>query len=455
MAVALCMSVREHLRPTLRLALPVAASQVSDMLMLLVDNVMVGGLGTVALASTTFATNISIVAMLFAIGFTVAITPLAGAAVGRRDMAEVARHVKAGSVVSLGVAIVLVTCLLMATPFLSHFGVPSDVATTARPFYIWLVLSFLPRVVYGIFKQTAEALSNTRVAMIVAVSSNVLNLLFNWMFIYGNLGMPAMGVGGSGFATFLSRLLMAVVIWMIFRRSAFFAPVRQALADSAHQTLRALRPSLVAAFRTGLPIAGQIILEVSAFAMGALMMGWLGAIPLAAHQVAIGLASLTFMVALGLSSAATIRVSQFHGKGDREGVKAAGYAAMLLVLGYNVITATFFLTLRAWLPMIYVREAEVIALASHLLIYAGLFQVFDGMQTVGLGILRGMNDVRIPTMIAWIAYGVVALPLSYICAFPAGLGPVGIWIGFLVGLAVAAGLYARRVMRLSSGSYAG
>lgn len=438
------MLLREHIRPTLRLALPVAASQVSDMLTLLVDNIMVGKLGTVPLAATTFASSISIVVMLFAIGFTVAITPLAGAAYGRRDMAEVARHVKAGAIVSLSVAILLVAALLFLTPHLSLFGAPADVALVARPFYVWLVLSFLPRVVFGIFKQTAEAMSNTRVALIVAVAANILNLGFNWLFIYGNLGMPRMGVEGSGFATFLARALMAIIIWLIFLRSPFFVRLRSALRTSSLDGAR-LREALRSAFFTGLPIAGQIILEVMAFAAGAVMMGWLGAVPLAAHQIAIGLASLTFMVALGLSSAATIRISQLHGKGDREGVKAAGYAAMVLVLGYNVITATLFLTLRHQLPYLYVSDPEVIALAAQLLIFAGLFQIFDGMQTVVLGVLRGVNDVRVPTIIASIAYGLVALPVSYICAFPLGLGAPGIWIGYLAGLGVAAGLYMKRV----------
>jgi len=446
MAVDLWMVFREHIRPTLRLAIPIAASQVSDMLTLLVDNIMVGKLGTVPLAATTFASSISVVVMLFAIGFTVAITPLAGAAFGRRDMAEVARHVKAGAIVSLTVAVILVAGLLCLAPYLSIFGAPPDVALVARPFYFWLVLSFLPRVIFGIFKQTAEAMSNTRVALIVAVLANVLNLAFNWMFIYGNLGMPQMGVEGSGFATFLARSLMAVFIWLIFIRSPFFLRLRSALRTSSLDGAR-LRESLRRAFFTGLPIAGQIILEVMAFAAGAVMMGWLGAVPLAAHQIAIGLASLTFMVALGLSSAATIRISQLHGKGDREGVKAAGYAAMVLVLVYNVITATLFLTLRHELPYVYVNDPAVIALAAQLLIYAGLFQIFDGMQTVGLGILRGVNDVRIPTIIATIAYGLVALPVSYICAFPLGFGAPGVWIGYLVGLAVAAGLYGRRALR--------
>lgn len=438
------MLLREHIRPTLRLALPVAASQVSDMLTLLVDNIMVGKLGTVPLAATTFASSISIVVMLFAIGFTVAITPLAGAAYGRRDMAEVARHVKAGAIVSLSVAILLVAALLFLTPHLSLFGAPADVAFVARPFYVWLVLSFLPRVVFGIFKQTAEAMSNTRVALIVAVAANVLNLGFNWLFIYGNLGMPRMGVEGSGFATFLARALMAIIIWLIFLRSPFFVRLRSALRTSSLDGAR-LREALRSAFFTGLPIAGQIILEVMAFAAGAVMMGWLGAVPLAAHQIAIGLASLTFMVALGISSAATIRISQLHGRGDREGVKAAGYAAMVLVLGYNVITATLFLTLRHQLPYLYVSDPEVIALAAQLLIFAGLFQIFDGMQTVVLGVLRGVNDVRVPTIIATVAYGLVALPVSYICAFPLGLGAPGIWIGYLGGLGVAAGLYMKRV----------
>lgn len=429
-----------QLRPLVRLAMPVAISQVSDMVTVAADTIMVGRVGTLPLAAVTLGNSITIIGLLFAVGFTIAITPLAGTAYARRDMADMARQVKSGSIVSGGMAILITTVLLILSLFLDRFGAPADVVVLARPFYIWIVLSILPRIGFGIFKQTAEAMSNTRVALIVSIAGNLTNVALNWVFIYGNFGMPAMGAAGAGLATFLSRVLMVAIVLWIFMSSPFFLRLRAALRSTIHTPLRHLKES----FDMGFPIAGQIVLEIAAFALGAVMMGSLGAVSLAAHQVAMNLAGFTFMVALGIGSAATIRISHFRGLQDRHNLKSAGKAALLLVLGYNVVTAIVFLTLRHWLPTWYSTDPAVIDLASHLLVFAGMFQLFDGVQCVGLGILRGMADVRVPTLLSLVAYGCISLPVSYLCAFTLGMGPGGIWIGYLVGLMTAAVAYVIR-----------
>lgn len=434
-----------QLRPLVRLAMPVAISQVSDMVTVAADTIMVGRMGTLPLAAVTLGNSITIIGLLFAEGFTIAITPMAGASYARRDMADMARQVRSGSIVSGGMAILITAVLLVLSVFLDRFGAPPDVVELARPFYIWIALSILPRIAFGVFKQTAEAMSNTRVALIVSIVSNIANVAMNWVFIYGNLGMPAMGAAGAGLSTFLSRVLMVAIVLWIFTSSPFFLHLREALHSTAHTSVRQLRE----AFAMGLSIAGQIVLEIAAFALGAVMMGWLGAVPLAAHQVAMNLAAFTFMVALGISSAVTIRISHFRGLRDRTNLKAAGIAALLLVLGYNVVTAIVFLTLRHWLPTWYSTDPAVVVLASNLLIFAGMFQLFDGVQCVALGILRGMADVRVPTLLSLVAYGCISLPVSYLCAFTLGMGPGGIWIGYLTGLMTAAAAYLIRFRTLA------
>jgi len=434
-----------QLRPLVRLAMPVAISQVSDMVTVAADTIMVGRMGTLPLAAVTLGNSITIIGLLFAVGFTIAITPLAGASYARRDMADMARQVKSGGIVSGGVAILVTALLLVLSPFLDHFGAPADVVVLARPFYIWIVLSILPRIGFGIFKQTAEAMSNTRVALVVSILGNLTNVALNWVFIYGNMGMPAMGAAGAGLATFLSRVLMAAIVLWIFMSSPFFLRLRAALRSTMRTSVQHVKE----VFDMGLPIAGQIVLEIAAFALGAVMMGWLGAVSLAAHQVAMNLAAFTFMIALGIGSAATIRISHFRGLQDRTNLKSAGVAALLLVFGYNIVTAAIFLTFRHWLPTLYSTDPAVVDLASNLLIFAGMFQLFDGVQCVGLGVLRGMADVRVPTLLSLVAYGCISLPVSYLCAFTLGMGPGGIWVGYLVGLMTAAVAYVLRFLTLA------
>jgi len=416
------------------------------MVTVMADTIMVGRVGTVPLAAATLAGSVWIVGFLFVLGFTIAITPRAGAAWGRRSMPEFVAEVRAGTWVAVSVALFVVVLLLAIAPYLDMFGAPKFVSDAAGEYYVWIVLSTLPRIGFGVFKQTAEAMSNTRSAMIIAVVANAANVLLNWVLIYGNLGVPALGLEGAGIATFASRVLMLGLAFMAFRKARFFLRLRSALRNG-HQ-----RPSakmLLASFLTGLPIAGQIILEVLAFAAGAIMMGWLGAVPLAAHQIALNLASLSFMVVLGIGNAATIVVSNAFGQGDTDGVRNAGRAALRLVAAYTAITAAAMFALRFLLPELYSTDSEVIALASTLLLFAAVFQVFDGAQNVGIALLRGANDVNIPTVMAVVSYLGVCIPLSYVAAFVFGMGAPGIWLGYVGGLAVAAAQYFLRFRHLT------
>jgi MATE family multidrug resistance protein len=395
------------------------------------DSIMVGTLGAVPLAAVTLAGSSSIIVMLFGIGFSIAITPLAAAAWARGEHATAAGIARTGTRISILVSIILVGLLLAVSPFLGVLGAPADVTEQTIPYFRWLVLSFGFRFAFGAFKQTTEALGNTRLPMLMALAANVLNVLFNWMFIWGNLGMPAMGAEGAGFATFLSRVASVGMAWWAWKRLPYFADLR------VHRTAVASREDKRRLWSNGTSIGLQITLEVLAFATGAIMIGWLGAIQLASHQIAINLASITFMVALGLGTAGTIRVATAHGMGDRVGVARAARTVMVLVMGYELLSAVAFVVLRHWLPTLYVQDEAVIAAAAHLLLYAAAFQMFDGVQAAGMGLLRGLNDTRVPTVIAFVSYTLITMPVGYVCAFTFGMGAQGIWIGYLTGLIVA------------------
>jgi MATE family multidrug resistance protein len=436
----------EHMKATARLAAPVAASHLSDMVALAADAIMVGQLGTVALAAATLANSVYVFGMLFAISFAIVITPLAGSAWGRGDAVGVASVLRNAGAISIAVAVVASLVYFPARPLLSLFGAEAAVVDLAVPYLLWLAASTLPRAVYGMFKQTAEAMHNTRTAMLIAVLGNLLNLGFNWVFIFGNLGAPAMGVTGAGFSTFLARSVTAALFVVVFLRADFFADVRHAVRRSRFEW-----ESMKRTLAMGLPIAGQIMLEVSAFAIGSLIMAGLGTAALAAHNIALNLASITFMVALGLGSAATIRVSNFLGANDRPNALRAARAALLLVVGYELCTALLFFSLRNVLPAAYSADPAVLALASNLLLIAALFQLFDGVQTVALGVLRGMSDVNVPTAIAGMAYGLLTVPISYYTAHYTSMGPYGVWLGYVVGLVVASTLFVLRIRAAARG----
>jgi len=442
------MAIRKHIGPTISLALPVSASQISDMLVLSADAIMVGALGATALAGVTFAGAASVTAMLFGVGYTAAITPLAGEAFGRGSMAEVVRYARAGTIVATLVTLTICCALLAFSPFLHVLGSPADVTEVAIPFFRWLVASFFFRILFGAFKQTAEAMANTRAALMINIVINVLNVALCWVFIYGKFGAPALGAEGAGVATFIARATGAVVAWLVYRNTSFFERVRDELKVQRQNNV-SIKAEIRKIFSVGTGISLQIVVEVMAFAGGAIMMGWLGTTALAAHQVSINPASITFMAALGLASAVTIRISNLRGEGDLRAARSAAYAGLWIVIVYMTVVAIGYVALRYIIPTWYVNDPHVLELAATLLLYAGAFSLFDGLQVVGLGILRGYADIRIPTMIATISYLVVMIPSSYLLAFQFGFGPAGVWMGYLVGLIAASVAYLIRIHKIS------
>ncbi|MFM8770555.1 MAG: MATE family efflux transporter [Candidatus Kapaibacterium sp.] len=427
MRIIAAMNRIEDLHQTVRLAGPIAASQVSDMLTLTADAVMVGALGSEALAAVTLAGSSTTPVLLFAVGFTVAMSAPAAAAWELRQTGRVADVFRTGRRISLWITLALVVLLFAASPFLHLLGSPQVVTDLAIPYLRWYVASFFFRIWFGTYKQTIEAMGNTRLPMVIALAANVANVLMNFVFIYGMGIIPAMGVEGAGIATFFSRVLSVAFIALAWKRMSFVADIRNAPAEHDPE----LRKSLITA---GASIGSQITIEVLAFAGGAIMMGWLGATALASHQVAINLASITFMVALAIGTAATYRMAAAQASSDPARMRMVGTSALSLIIIFEIITAVIFITLRHVLPTWYISDPKVVTMASQLLILAAAFQIFDGVQAVGLGILRGLHDTVVPTRIVMVSYLVVALPSSYLLGFHTPLGPTGIWLGYVAGL---------------------
>jgi multidrug resistance protein, MATE family len=431
-----------YYRRNLSLAYPLILSQIGQVTVSLIDNAMVGRVGTVELAASSFANNVFIIGLIFGMGITFGLTPLTGKAYGEGQLRKAAQWLK-NAILTYQLASVAITMIMIGVYFLLPlFGQPEEVVAAARPYYLWLCASIFPFIAFFTFKQFFEGLGNTRMAMKITLISNVVNIVFNYVFIYGKLGFPELGLTGAGIGTFLARLVMPA-LFILFAGSNCRYRRYIILSHFQKINLKDIRRVLT----IGLPIALQLIVEVSAFSIGAVMMGWLGVVELAAHQVAIGLATFTYMISVGISTASTIRVSHQMGARDFVSVRMAAYASAHLVLVFMSLMAIMFIILRHLLPYMFTSDPQVIALAVRLLIVAAVFQIFDGLQVVMLGILRGMADVRIPMVYAFVAYLCIGLPSSWLFAFPLGIGPEGIWLGYLTGLTVAGILFFKRFKR--------
>ncbi len=423
----------------LLLAFPVMLSQAGQVLVQQVDNMMVGSVGTIELAAASFAGNIFVIGMVIGMGFTFGLTPLVGPAWASGDSKLAGKWLHNSIVLNLTITFILMILMYSASFFMHRMGQDEAVVKLAIPYYRILVVSMLPFMLFFTLKQFAEGIGNTMNAMLITLSANVVNIIFNYLFIFGKFGFPEMGLTGAGIGTLIARTAMPLLFILVFLKKDIFRPY---VFNLIHTQLD--KKIIKRLFEVGWPISSQIVLEVLAFALGALMMGWLGPVPLAAHQIAIGLASLTFMIVTGIAAGTTIRVSHQYNLGDYQSMKKATYASVHLVLGFMSITALSFYFLRHQIPLLYTSDKEVIAVASQLLIMAAFFQVFDGLQVVILGALRGLTDVKLAMMVAFVSYILISLPLSYFLAFTMNWGPVGIWVGFVVSLAIAGLLFLAR-----------
>jgi len=423
-----------HYRKNLWLAYPIILSQAGQMLTGIADNVMVGQVGTAPLAASAFANGVFNNVMIFGMGFSVGLTPLIGAAFGKRDTQTASGYLQNGLFTNLLVGLLLFVVLIAAMPLLPYFGQPEEVLQLATPYFTILLFSMIPMMLFFSFKQFTEAVNVTKPAMVFTLTGNLLNIFLNYILIFGKFGFPAMGLIGAGYATLIARVFMGVgLFWYVYRNRRFQAFTDKKLFSKGGWQLGKMKKVAT----LGLPIGLQFLLEGGAFSMGTIMMGWLGSIELAAHQIALSLASLTFMTVSGMATATTVRVSNLSGSGAFRDMRLAAHASYHLIFGFMLICATGFLVGRFFFPSLFIDSEAVIGVAASLLLWASVFQVFDGLQVGAMSALRGLGDVKTPTIIAFVAYWVISLPLGYWLSFHTALQAQGIWIGFCAGLGTA------------------
>lgn len=427
------------------LAYPVMLSHLGQVTVQVADSMMVGRIGKEPLAASSFAGSIFVIFLVMGIGMSFAITPQTAQADGEKNIPKLTEILKHGFLVNASFGILLTAILYFGHEALWYFKQEEAIVELAIPYLKVIALSLIPFMAFQAFRQFAEGLGYTKQAMYITIAANLLNVLFNYILIFGKFGFEPMGLYGAGLATLISRVIMAalMIAFVYFNRrfSAYWEDY-----TFGNFSMFFIKKNL----SLGIPMAFQMIFEVTTFSVAAIMIGWLGATQLAAHQIAINMASVTFMVALGISAAAMIRVGNQLGKKDYQTMRDAALTCFIMVTIFMSLMAITFVVGKSFLPSLYIDDSEVISQAGILLMIAALFQLSDGMQVIGLGALRGMSDVKIPTIITLIAYWLVGLPLGYVLGFMFHLGAVGVWIGLLAGLTSAAILLFIRFNSLSN-----
>jgi MATE family multidrug resistance protein len=437
---------KHHYRDNLTLAIPVVISQLGHMLVQTSDSVIIGHFaGTTALAAVSLAGACFMIVLVMGLGISYAITPLVAQASGSKNFTECGRLLINSLLINLITGIILLATVYYGSELLiGNLQQSPAVVTLAKPFLLLLGISVVPLMIFLTFKQFAEGLGFTKQAMQISIWGNVLNICLGIFFVKGLFGITPMGVRGVGYSTLIDRCVMATAMCIYILRSERFKPY---LTEFAIRSINRARSWTLLSM--GAPVAMQYAFEISAFAGANILMGTIGVAQQAAHQVAISLASITYMMASGLSSAAAIKTGNHFGAKNFADLRASAISSYHIVLYFMTCTAILFAFANHLLPWIYTSDPAVISIAAQLLLFAAIFQLFDGAQVVGLGILRGMGDVNYPTVITFLAYWVIGLPVGYWLGLHMHYGAVGVWCGLTLGLGVAALLLFLRFQTIS------
>jgi MATE family multidrug resistance protein len=425
---------KPYYKENLILALPIVGSQIGHMAVHMADSIIVGQFaGTVQLAAVSLVNSLFMLVLVLGLGISYGLTPLIAQANGRKDNNECGRLLSNSLIINIVTGIFLYCFIHFGTlAVINNIGQSPDVVFHAKPYLAYLSLSIVPLMIFQTFKQFAEGLGFTLQAMLISIFGNVINIVIGIILVRGMFGFEAMGVSGVGISTLIDRTLMAIVMALYVLKSKNFKIFLKEFKIYAIDKLRSLE-----IVRIGAPVAMQYIFEISAFSGAAIIIGTIGTAEQAAHQIAINLAAFTYMIASGIASSATIKTGNYLGQRSFTDLRRSAIASYHVVICFMVFTALLFVLANTILPYIYTKDTEVIAIAAQLLIIAGFFQLFDGTQVVGLGVLRGIGDVNVPTIITFLSYWIIGIPVGYILGFHFDLGEKGIWYGLTFGLLTA------------------
>ncbi|MDB4588658.1 MATE family efflux transporter [Flavobacteriaceae bacterium] len=424
-----------------KLAAPVIMGMLGHTFVGLVDNIMVGQLGSAELAAVSLGNSFFFVAMSLGIGFSTAITPLVAEADSEDDFNKGKSAFKHGLFLCIVLSLLLFGMILLAKPLMYLMKQPEEVVVLTMPYFDIIAISLIPLIIFQGFKQFSDGLSLTKHAMYATIAANLINVGINYLLIFGKLGFPKMGILGAGIGTLVSRIAMIIIIWILLKNNqkakAFVTQIKLFVLDST---------MLKRIINLGLPSAMQMFFEVAIFTSAIWLSGLLGKNAQAANQIALNLSSMTFMIAMGLSVTAMIRVGNQKGLKNYVELQRIAKSIFLMGIMFASVFALLFFIFHDIFPALYLDledvnnyldNQEVVAIASKLLLVAALFQISDSAQVVFLGALRGLQDVKIPTILTFVSYWVIGFPTSYFLGKETAYGSTGIWIGLLVGLASA------------------
>ena len=419
-----------HVKETIYLSVPLILTQVGHIVTGMVDTIFLGKLGKTEQAAGILSNNLYVILLVFGIGMSYALTPAITDVHVNTNEKEKASLFKNALLINMLVAVILFIILFYASPLLNYMQQPKDVVILAIPFFNVLIFSLIPVTLFFVCKQFTEGLGNTKAAMYFSVFGNILNIILNYALIYGKAGLPELGYMGSCWATFIARIFMGVgfLIYLFKHKSvnSFAKYYKEAKINALH---------FWSLFKDGLASALQFTFEVAAFAIAGLFAGVFGKEQLDAHGIALNLASFTYMFASGIGSASTIRVGKYFALNDISNLKHAVKISYKLAIYVMGVLAFIFVLFNTILPQIFSADSEIILIASRLLLFAAMFQLFDGTQVVAVGVLRGIEDYKFSSYIAFIGYWIIALPLSYFLAFTMDYKVYGVWFALSLALA--------------------
>ena len=406
------------------------------------DTMMVGRCGTAELGAASFVNNMFNLVIVFSTGFSYGLTPFVGNHYGRGENTSVGRILKNALAVNAVVAAGLMALMFILYLNIHRLGQPAELLPLMRPYYIVLLISLLFVLLFNAFKQFADGITDTVTPMVILLGGNVVNIFLNWMLIYGKWGMPRMGLLGAGIATLTARMLMLLCFVAVFFVAKRYRPYVQGFKESSVN-----RADFAALNRMGMPVGLQMGMETASFSLGTIMVGWLGTVALAAHQVMLTVGQLGFMMYYGMAAAVAVRASNFHGQGDIPRVKENVSAGFNIILVMAAAVSIPLLIMRNRIGFLFADSAEVAAMVAQLVIPFAIYQFGDGLQCNYSNALRGISDVKMVMVYAFIAYFLISLPSAYLFGFVFDWGLTGIWMSFPLGLTCAGLLFWRRYRR--------
>jgi multidrug resistance protein, MATE family len=441
---------RRDIKQTLILSLPIIVGQLGNILMGLFDNAMVGAIepveyGAMAVAAAGVSNALFFLVTVLGFGTMMAVSTLVSICKAKDDNYGCAEYLKYSIVAAFLITVVLTGVLLLTVYYFDVFVEGKEIQVLGKQYLLIITTSTFPLLAGLAVKNFADGLSFTKPAMVVTLLGVVLNIFLNWLFIYGNWGLPAWGLQGAGYATVLSRIFIFVVLLVYVYRSKLFVQYRR-----VSKGINLSSTHLKEIFKIGLPSGMQYFFEVGAFSVANVLTTRIGPFQSAAHQIALYLAAVSYMISTGFSAGGSIRVGTAFSEGNLRNIKRAGYSALFLVTATMAVTATIFIIFNTALPALFNKHPVVMEYTASLLLIAALFQFSDGAQAVGLGILRGLRDVRYPTIATLFSYWVIGLPLAYVCAFTLHMNVQGVWYGLTAGLTLAAVFLTRRFWVLTT-----